>query len=130
MNLYPYNNYILLASAILLLVFIIITLVHLSKMNKSIKSLNSNKDVMNTSLKRMQIKSTVIKEDREEKRKKNAWLKTALPIAFAIHTIYKKNDDMVGLKGYEKATRVYLKNAQNNRKLVQSVQKAIIGKKK
>ena len=128
MNIYPYNYYFLYATILLTVIFLIVTLVHLSRMQKSFKAMNEEVAIINSEVKEMDRKTKVIKKEADDFQKKYGWLKTAVPIALAIHLIYKKNDDLKGVKGYQKATKVYMNDANAKRKLVQAVTKTIAKK--
>lgn len=127
-NIYPINFYILYAAIAILVIALLITLIKVMKMGKSLKAMNLETTAIKDNLANMQFKTKIINETREEKKKKTAWLKTALPIALAIQAIYRNNDDMVGVKGYTSAAKVYFKNTQAEQKIIRRVNRALLKK--
>lgn len=128
LNIYPYNYYSLYGALILLGLVLVITLFKALKMSKNLKVMSAQTANIQNNLSIMQNKSNIAKEIKEEKKKKNAWIKTVLPIAWAIRTIYKKNDDLVGLKGYKTAATTYLKTSQAEKKIIKRVNRALLKK--
>lgn len=71
----------------------------------------------------IEIKTSAISEKKEEDRKKNKYLKLLLPIVLAIHSIYKKDEDLHGVGGYAKATKRYVHQQNEEKKLFKRFEK-------
>ena len=68
-----------------------------------------------------QVKTQAYAEKKAEDDAKNKYVKLALPIVIAIYEIYKKNPEMVGPKGFIDASKQYVTNIQNDKKLAQRI---------
>ncbi len=128
MNLYPYNYYSLYFALGLLAIVLIVTLIKVLIMSKNLKNMNNNTSIIQENISALKNKTQLVNDIKEEKKKKTAWIKTALPIALAIHTIYKKNDNLKGVSGYTKAAKAYVKNTQAEKKIIKRINKALLKK--
>ena len=97
-------------------------------MSKSLKNMNLETNNIQASLGNLQNKSKIINEEKEAKKKKYGWLKTALPIAIAIRAIYNNNDELHGIKGYTTAAQTYIKRNQQESKIIKRINRALLKK--
>lgn len=128
LNLYPYNMWILYAAIALTVLFLVLLI---GKALKTVRTLNGMKpqlDEMQNHLKMMEIKTSVVDETSKTSKERLKPLLTALPILFAINSIYKKDDSLEGVKGYGSAARTYVTNQQAEQKLIKAVAKALAKK--
>ena len=125
-DLAPYNYYILYAMIIVTIIFLLVTLI---KMLKSVKAaldvIQPDLESIQKNVQLMQIKSEVIEEKTAEDKKRIEPLFKALPILWAIRTIYKKSDDLQGVEGMAKAAKTYANQQQAEKKIIKAVVKEI-----
>ena len=125
-NLHPYDFYILYASIALVFIMLIVLLGKLLKAAKTAQEMQPVLEDLDLQLKLMDIKSEVINETSEVTKKNMQPLLTILPILLAIHLIYKNDDELKGIKGYEKATRRYLDRKRDEKRIAKAVAKVIV----
>lgn len=105
LNLYPYNYYILWAAVIALVIMLVLTMVHAVHLLKAVQEKKPVLDNIQKNVQLAKIKTEAMKEKKEEDKKKDRWLKVALPFVLAIYEAYKQDDESHGIKGYKKAAK-------------------------
>lgn len=126
LNLYPYNFYILYASIALVVIMLIVLLVKLIKSAKTLQAMQPALDSMSRNMKLLEIKSEVINESSEASKKAMQPYLTLAPILFAIYMIYKNDEDLKGIKGYEKAARRYMDRQRDEKRIAKAVAKVLV----
>lgn len=124
-NLYPYNYWILYAAIGLTLICIIALLMKLLKTAKTLKAMTPQLEHMNQQLKLASIKAEAVSEKSEADMKRIKPLLTALPILLAINSIYNKDDELEGIKGYGTAARKYIEKKSGEQQLAKAVSKIL-----
>lgn len=124
-NLYPYNYWILYAAIGLTLICIIALLMKLLKTAKTLKAMTPQLEHMNQQLKLASIKAEAVSEKSEADMKRIKPLLTALPILLAINSIYNKDDELEGIKGYGTAARKYVEKKSSEQQLAKAVSKIL-----
>ncbi len=109
LNLYPLNLYILCLSACLVILFLIITFMHLSMFEKTLKSEQNSINNIQHQIKLSQIKVQAINEKYKEDHKNDKYYKVLIPILLAIYSTYQNDDELKGFKGYRTATKKVIK---------------------
>lgn len=102
-NLEPYNYYILYAAIILLLICICYTCMKALSLLKEIKKEQVHFDSIQTNITLSKIKAEAIQEKKAETHKNDKYFKVLLPILLAIYTTYRNDEELKGIKGYQKA---------------------------
>lgn len=115
MNIYPYNLYILLISAILVIIFLLITIFHLNTLGNTLLNENQSFDNIKKQIGLFNYKKNAIIKKHQEDHKNDKYIKAMLPILFAVYTTYKDDDALKGIKGYKKATSKVLKAKFRNK---------------
>jgi hypothetical protein len=115
MNLYPFNYYILLISAILVIIFLLITIFHLNTLGKTLLNENQSFDNIKKQIGLFNYKKNAIIKKHQDDHKNDKYLKAMLPILFAVYNTYKDDDTLKGIKGYKKATSKVLKSKLKNK---------------
>lgn len=124
-NLYPYNYWILYAAIGLTLICIIALLMKLLKTAKTLKAMTPQLEHMNQQLKLASIKAEAVSEKSEADMKRIKPLLTALPILLAINSIYNRDDELEGIKGYGTAARKYVEKKSSEQQLAKAVSKIL-----
>ena len=91
----PYNYYILLGAAGLLLVFLIVTIAKTLGCLKTVNELNTKLEPIKVKGTLLSIKSEVIKEKAEADSKTNGLILKLIPVLLAINTVYKKKQQAI-----------------------------------
>ncbi len=125
LNLYPYNYWILYAAIALLVISILALLAKLLKTAKTLKAMTPQLEHMANQLKLAGIKAEVVKEKSDADLQRIKPLLTAAPILLAINSIYNKDDELEGIKGYSQAARRYASQKSSEQKLIKTISKAI-----
>ena len=126
LNLYPYNFWVLYAAIALAVIFLIVLLVKLMKLAKTAAALEPQLSHMNDELKLMEIKSEVVKEKTTADWNRIRPLLVAIPVLYAIYAIYKNDDSLKGIKGYEKAARRYMDRQRDEKRIAKAVAKVLV----
>ena len=105
MNLYPWNYYILYASILLLVIFIVLTAMKALGLLKEVQNLQKGTEPMQRSLTLMQIKMEAMNEKKAEQKQKNKILMAAIPVLLAVQKAYSSDDSLEGVKGYAGALK-------------------------
>lgn len=117
LNLEPYNYWILYASLVLLLLFLIITAFKVLKFTKELKTIKPTADHINLNSKLSKIKVDALQEKKKEDAKKNKVYQILLPILLAIKHTYDTDNNLNGTKGMVKAAQRVVKNRNDQKKL-------------
>ena len=117
LNLEPYNYWILYASLVLLLLFLIITAFKVLKFTKELKTIKPTADHINLNSKLSKIKVDALQEKKKEDAKKNKVYQILLPILLAIKHTYDTDNNLNGTSGMIKAAQRVIKNRNDQKKL-------------
>lgn len=104
-DLYPYNFYILLGCCLLVILFLFISLSHLSKLARSMQKQAQGLERCVKVAEKAQRKQDAIRQKHAENHKYDAYKKAFLPFALAVFMIYRENDAYKGIKGYKNAAK-------------------------
>lgn len=115
LNLYPLNLYILCLSACIVIIFLIITFMHLNTLEKVLKKEQSSINNIQHQIKLSQIKAQAIKEKYKEDHKNDKYYKVLIPILLAIYSTYQNDEELKGFKGYRTATKKVIKKKMQRR---------------
>ncbi|MCR4951233.1 MAG: hypothetical protein K6A40_07915 [Solobacterium sp.] len=121
MNLYPWNYYILYASILLLVIFIVLTGLKALALLKEVQNVQNATEPMQRSLALMQIKMDAMNEKKAEQRQKNKILMAAIPVLLAMQKVYSSDDTLEGVKGYAGA----LKRVAGDKAVIDKVKKSL-----
>ena len=121
MNLYPWNYYILYASILLLVIFIVLTAMKALGLLKEVQNLQKGTEPMQRSLSLMQIKMEAMNEKKAEQKQKNKILMAAIPVLLAVQKAYSSDDSLEGVKGYAGA----LKKVAGDKTVLDKVKKSL-----
>ena len=121
MNLYPWNYYILYASILLLVIFIVLTAMKALGLLKEVQNLQKGTEPMQRSLTLMQIKMEAMNEKKAEQKQKNKILMAAIPVLLAVQKAYSSDDSLEGVKGYAGA----LKKVAGDKTVLDKVKKSL-----
>ena len=100
-------------------------LMKLLKTAKTLKAMTPQLEHMNQQLKLASIKAEAVSEKSEADIKRIKPLLTALPILLAINSIYNKDDELEGIKGYGTAARKYIEKKSSEQQLAKAVSKIL-----
>lgn len=125
LNLYPYNYWILYAAIALLVISIIVLLAKLLKTAKTLKAMTPQLEQMAKQAKLAGIKAEAVKEKSDADMKRIKPLLTAVPILLAVNSIYNKDDELEGIRGYGTAVKRYATQKSSEQKLIKTITKAI-----
>lgn len=115
LNLYPLNLYILCISACLVILFLIITFMHLNTFEKTLKKEQTVVNNIQHQFDLSQIKVQAISEKYKEDHKNDKYYKILIPILLAIYSTYQNDDELKGFKGYRTATKKVIKKKMQRR---------------
>ena len=122
-NLSPYNWYIFLGALVLLIIFGIITVVHALPLVKDLKSHKEELDNIKKNVQLTKIKTSVLKESKEESKKSDKALNSLL-LLLAIHKAYKENDQR-GPRAYVDTAAEVLQKRKAKADLLSSLRRGI-----
>ena len=120
-SLSPYNHYIFIVAIFVVVAFLVRLVMSLMGMVRAIAEKKPVLDDIQRYATLAQVKTQAYAEKKAEDDAKNKYVKLALPIVIAIYEIYKKNPEMVGPKGFIDASKQYVTNIQNDKKLAQRI---------
>ncbi len=109
-NLYPYNLYILCITACVVIIFLIITFMHLSSFEKIVKKEELSFQNIHHHLELSKIKIHAVQQKYQEDHKNDKYYKILIPILLGIYSTYQNDDTLKGFKGYRQATKKVIKN--------------------
>lgn len=113
--LYPYNLYLLCISACIVIIFLIITFMHLNTFEKTLKKEQCSLNNIKHHIELSQIKIQAIKEKYIEDHKNDKYYKILIPILLAIYSTYQNDDELKGFKGYRTATKKVIQKRMQKR---------------
>ena len=122
-NLSPYNWYIFLGALALLIIFGIITVVHALPLVKDLKSHKEELDNIKKNAQLTKIKTSVLKESKEESKKSDKALNSLL-LLLAIHKAYKEKDQR-GPRAYVDTAAEVLQKRKAKADLLSSLRRGI-----
>lgn len=119
----PYNWYIFLGALVLLIIFGIITVVHGLPLVKDLKSHKEELDNIKKNVQLTKIKTSVLKESKEESKKSDKALNSLL-LLLAIHKAYKEKDQR-GPRAYVDTAAEVLQKRKAKADLLSSLRRGI-----
>lgn len=99
----PYNYYVLYASLILLIIFLVYTIVKAGHLLKTVSAMKASVKPVNDNITLAKIKLEAMQEKKAEDRKKNKAASVVIPFLLLAYRLYKDDDELHGWKGYKKA---------------------------
>lgn len=99
----PYNYYVLYASLILLILFLIYTVVRAAHLLKTVSSMKTSLKPVHDNVTLAKIKMEAMQEKKAEDSKKNKAASVLIPFLLLAYRLYKEDDELHGWKGYRKA---------------------------
>lgn len=99
----PYNYYVLYASLILLVLFLIYTAVKAGHLLKTVSGMKASVKPVNDNITLAKIKLEAMQEKKAEDSKKNKAASVVIPFLLLAYRLYKDDDELHGWKGYKKA---------------------------
>jgi hypothetical protein len=126
-NLYPYNTYILYAALILLIIYGIILVIHLSKLAQAIKAKQPVFEEIQKNSELAQRKASAVKAKSDQDAKK---LKQSLPVLLLVWSIFQnyqqnKKDGERGRRGLHDATAKAFKERSQEDRFIRSVKRSM-----
>ncbi|MGM9941535.1 MAG: hypothetical protein ACI32N_06040 [Bulleidia sp.] len=104
-TLYPYNRYLFYLMLVVTVCMLAYALSGLIQLEKTVKAQQPAWDQIEKELKLLEIKSSVLEEERERKRKQNRIAGLIIPALLAVRSVYRSHQDYHGVSGYTKAIR-------------------------
>lgn len=117
----PYNYYVLYASLILLIIFLIVTAVKAAGLMKSVSRMKETMKPVNDQITLVKIKKEAMEETKAENKKKNRIASVVIPFLLYAYQLYKKDDELHGLKGYRKAMSKAAASRKEEKRIIQKV---------
>lgn len=104
-TLYPYNRYIFYLMVVVCIGMLIYALTRLLNLEKTMKAQQPIMNHIETKMKLLEIKSSVLAEEQEKKKKQNRITGLLIPALLAIRSVYNAHQDYHGMSGYTKAAK-------------------------
>lgn len=117
----PYNYYVLYAALILLIIFLIYTAIKASHLLKTVNGMKESLKPVNNQVTMAKIKVDAMQEKKAEDKKKDKIAAVVIPFLLYAYQLYKKDDDLHGLKGYGKAMTKAAANRKEEQRIIQKI---------
>ena len=117
----PYNFYVLYAALILLVIFLIYTALRAGKLLKTVNHMKESVKPVSDQVTLAKIKVEAMQETKAENRKKDKIASVVIPFLLYAYQVYKKDDSLHGIRGYNKAMAKAASDRREEKKLIRKI---------